>query len=43
MAIMGFGGGAMLGTPLTQWLLEFYRASPECSDKGDALGTVDRV
>ena len=28
MAIMGFGGGAMIGTPLSQALLSFYGASP---------------
>ena len=28
MAIMGFGGGAMIGTPLSQALLSFYGVSP---------------
>ncbi len=37
MAIMGFGGGAMIGAPVKQWLLRtFYRAP-------DFLGPVDRV
>ncbi len=29
MAIMGFGGGAMIGAPLTQWLLSIYQQAPE--------------
>ena len=29
MAIMGFGGGAMIATPLTQWLLQLYRTQPQ--------------
>ncbi|MEM9629846.1 MAG: OFA family MFS transporter [Pseudomonadota bacterium] len=28
MAIMGFGGGAMIGAPLIQWLLELYQKAP---------------
>ncbi len=37
MAIMGFGGGAMIATPLEEWLLGvFYRAP-------DYLGAVDQV
>lgn len=37
MAIMGFGGGAMIGAPLKQWLIRhFYRAP-------DYLGSVDEV
>ncbi|MEM6615882.1 MAG: OFA family MFS transporter [Pseudomonadota bacterium] len=29
MAIMGFGGGAMIGAPLKQWLLNLYQEAPE--------------
>lgn len=37
MAIMGFGGGAMIAAPLQQWLLELFYRAP------DYLGTVDAV
>lgn len=29
MAIMGFGGGAMIGAPVKTWLLELYAKAPE--------------
>ncbi|MEJ8562332.1 OFA family MFS transporter [Yoonia sp. GPGPB17] len=29
MAIMGFGGGAMIGAPLKQWLLGIYSKAPD--------------
>jgi len=29
MAIMGFGGGAMIGAPLKQWLLTLYQQAPD--------------
>ncbi|MEM1430394.1 MAG: OFA family MFS transporter [Pseudomonadota bacterium] len=29
MAIMGFGGGAMIGAPLKQWLLGLYSSAPD--------------
>lgn len=29
MAIMGFGGGAMIGAPLNQWLLSTFQKAPE--------------
>ncbi len=29
MAIMGFGGGAMIGAPLKTWLLSFYYEAPQ--------------
>ncbi|MEM6712425.1 MAG: OFA family MFS transporter [Pseudomonadota bacterium] len=29
MAIMGFGGGAMIGAPLKQWLLDLYQKTPD--------------
>ena len=37
MAIMGFGGGAMIGAPLKQWLLNLYSSAP------DYLGTEGAV
>jgi MFS family permease len=37
MAIMGFGGGAMIAAPLEQWLLGLYYRAP------DYLGTTDVV
>jgi len=37
MAIMGFGGGAMIGAPLKTWLLQLFYRAP------DYLGTVDQV
>ncbi|MEM1377459.1 MAG: MFS transporter, partial [Pseudomonadota bacterium] len=29
MAIMGFGGGAMIGAPLKAWLLDLYQKAPD--------------
>lgn len=40
MAIMGFGGGAMIGAPLKEWLLRLYYQAPEYLG---ALGDVDLV
>lgn len=37
MAIMGFGGGAMIAAPLKQWLLSLYYVAPQY------LGPVDQV
>jgi MFS family permease len=37
MAIMGFGGGAMIGTPLKRYLMQLFYEAP------DYLGTVDQV
>ncbi len=37
MAIMGFGGGAMIGAPLKQYFIQFFYEAPEY------LGTVDQV
>lgn len=37
MAIMGFGGGAMIAAPLEEWLLRLYYRAP------DYLGTVGDV
>ncbi|MCB1235900.1 MAG: OFA family MFS transporter [Verrucomicrobiae bacterium] len=37
MAIMGFGGGAMIGTPLKEWLLRTWFRLPEYLGPGDAL------
>ncbi|MEM8694153.1 MAG: OFA family MFS transporter [Pseudomonadota bacterium] len=40
MAIMGFGGGAMIGAPLKQWLLSIYSKVP---DYLGAEGTVSLI
>lgn len=37
MAIMGFGGGAMIGAPLKRYFIQFFYEAPEY------LGTVDQV
>ncbi|MBT6211044.1 MAG: OFA family MFS transporter [Woeseia sp.] len=37
MAIMGFGGGAMIGAPLKEYFLKFYYQAPEF------LGAIDQV
>ena len=37
MAIMGFGGGAMIGTPLKEFFIRLFYQAPEY------LGTVDQV
>jgi MFS family permease len=37
MAIMGFGGGALVGTPLKNWLIETFYEAPEY------LGTVEQT
>lgn len=37
LAIMGFGGGAMIGAPLKGWLLETFQTAPE------RLGSVEEV
>jgi MFS family permease len=37
MAIMGFGGGAILGAPLKRFLMQYFYRAPEY------LGTVDQV
>lgn len=37
MAIMGFGGGAMIGTPLKEYFIRLFYQAP------DYLGTVDQV
>ncbi|MEM1130416.1 MAG: OFA family MFS transporter, partial [Pseudomonadota bacterium] len=40
MAIMGFGGGAMIGAPLKQWLLKMYQSAPEYLGPESAVGLV---
>ena len=40
MAIMGFGGGAMIATPLKSWLLSLYYEAPEYLGP---VGAVDLV
>ena len=37
MAIMGFGGGAIIGAPLKRWFMQFFYEAPQY------LGTVDQV
>ena len=34
MAIMGFGGGAMIGAPLKKWLLGLFYVAPQKVDQG---------
>ncbi|MEM1149086.1 MAG: OFA family MFS transporter [Pseudomonadota bacterium] len=40
MAIMGFGGGAMIGAPLKQWLLSVYQKAPEFLGAESAVALV---
>ena len=40
MAIMGFGGGAMLGTPLIEGLLSAFAVTPEYLGRADALNLM---
>ncbi|MEL6508229.1 MAG: OFA family MFS transporter [Pseudomonadota bacterium] len=40
MAIMGFGGGAMIGAPLKQWLLETYQRAPEYLGTESAVNLI---
>ena len=40
MAIMGFGGGAMIAAPLKGWLLRFYAQTPEFIGTEAATRTV---
>jgi MFS family permease len=37
MAIMGFGGGAMIGAPLKEWLIRLFYRAP------DYLGSVEQI
>jgi hypothetical protein len=37
MAIMGFGGGALVGTPLIKYLLDFFYRSPDYLGLEDAI------
>jgi len=37
MAIMGFGGGAIIGAPLKRWFMQFFYEAPQY------LGTVDQL
>ena len=37
MAIMGFGGGAIIGAPLKQWLLGLYAQAPEYLGPAEAV------
>ena len=40
MAIMGFGGGAMLGTPFIEGLLSAFAVTPEYLGRADALNLI---
>lgn len=40
MAIMGFGGGAMIGAPLKSWLLKAYQQAPDFLGAESALTLV---
>lgn len=40
MAIMGFGGGAMIAAPIKGWLLGLYAKAPEFLGAQDAVTTV---
>ncbi|WP_299970315.1 OFA family MFS transporter [uncultured Roseobacter sp.] len=40
MAIMGFGGGAMIGAPLKQWLLNLYQTAPDFLGAAGAVTLV---
>jgi len=40
MAIMGFGGGAMIAAPVKGWLLSLYQSAPTYLGSSDAVQTV---
>lgn len=40
MAIMGFGGGAMIAAPVKGWLLSVFATAPEYLGATDAIATV---
>ncbi|WP_370207292.1 OFA family MFS transporter [Pararhodobacter marinus] len=40
MAIMGFGGGAMIAAPVKGWLLDLYERAPDYLGAQDAVQTV---
>jgi MFS family permease len=40
MAIMGFGGGAMIGAPVNGWLLSLFQKMPDYLGSQDAVSTV---
>ena len=40
MAIMGFGGGAMIGAPLKEWLIGLYYRAPEYLGAADAVELI---
>jgi MFS family permease len=40
LAIMGFGGGAMIGAPLKRWLLQKFAQAPEFLGEADTLNMV---
>ena len=40
LAIMGFGGGAMIGAPVNGWLLNLYERAPDYLGAQDAVSTI---
>ncbi len=42
MAIMGFGGGAMIGSPLAEWLMNFFR-SPSSSGVAETFAAMGLI
>jgi MFS family permease len=43
MAIMGFGGGAMIGAPMKEKLLQFYSSPPDYIGTVESIGGVDQL
>lgn len=43
MAIMGFGGGAMIGAPLKEWLIKTFYRAPEYLGSETAVTLVNRA
>ena len=43
MAIMGFGGGAMVGAPLKEWLLKCYSSPPDYLGTLESVGGLDQL
>jgi MFS family permease len=42
LAIMGFGGGAMIGTPLQEWLMTRFSRSADCLGRADEVMLTTR-
>jgi MFS family permease len=43
MAIMGFGGGAIIGAPLKEWLIRFFYRAPEYLGPTDSVNLVTQA